>query len=142
VSIFLGAILLVSTLFLARWFLQADTLTRAKAAKTGLAIVAVLAFVLIFFGLRLPMVITGLLVLIPFLPYFFQQETQEFAAQTSSAHMPIEEARQILGVKAKDTEEEILKAYRRLIQKVHPDKGGSAYLASKVNRAKDVLLKN
>ncbi|ARN85435.1 DnaJ domain-containing protein [Candidatus Nucleicultrix amoebiphila] len=141
-SILVGAVLLVATLFLARWFIHVDTETRAKAAKIGLAIVVVLAFVLIFFGLRLPFVITGLFVLIPFLPYFFQQETQELSKSAVSTHMTLEEARQILGVKARDTEEEILKAYRRIIQKVHPDKGGSAYLAAKVNHAKDVLLKN
>ena len=36
----------------------------------------------------------------------------------------------------------IQKAYRTILLKNHPDKGGSPYLAAKVNQAKDILLGN
>jgi curved DNA-binding protein CbpA len=36
--------------------------------------------------------------------------------------------------------EDIQAAYRRLIQRVHPDHGGSSYLAARLNQARDVLL--
>jgi curved DNA-binding protein CbpA len=46
-----------------------------------------------------------------------------------------------LGLKSDATEAEIKAAHRRLMKQVHPDTGGSAYLAARVNAAKDTLLK-
>ena len=54
--------------------------------------------------------------------------------------MSRDEALSVLGLSAGATAEEIRAAHRRLILRVHPDAGGSADLAARINRAKDVLL--
>lgn len=50
------------------------------------------------------------------------------------------EAYQVLGLSPGASHEDIQAAYRRLIQRVHPDHGGSSYLAARLNQARDVLL--
>ena len=51
------------------------------------------------------------------------------------------EALAVLGLAEGATSDEIRAAHRRLIQRMHPDVGGSADLAARINQAKDVLLK-
>ena len=51
------------------------------------------------------------------------------------------EAREILGVAANATREDIQAAYARLIRAVHPDAGGTSGLAARINAARDKLLK-
>lgn len=60
-------------------------------------------------------------------------------AVAASAMRP-NEARTLLGVKEGASAEDIRAAHRRLIAKVHPDAGGSAGLATRVNAARDALI--
>jgi DnaJ-class molecular chaperone len=53
--------------------------------------------------------------------------------------MSRQEALQVFGLGESATREDVQREYRRLMRQVHPDLGGSSYLAAKINEAKDVL---
>lgn len=59
----------------------------------------------------------------------------------STADMTADEARRILGVGANATRAEINRAYKIQIKAVHPDHGGSDYLAAQINTARSLLLR-
>ncbi len=59
----------------------------------------------------------------------------------TSAQMSVEQAYKILGLRKNASRKEIIAAHRRLMQKAHPDHGGSDELAAQINAARDVLLK-
>ena len=67
------------------------------------------------------------------------QEQDKFTSQELSG-LSVEEARDILGVTAESSSDDIIKAHKRLMQRLHPDRGGSGYLAAKINAAKDTLI--
>lgn len=57
-----------------------------------------------------------------------------------SGPMTKEEAYKVLGLETGATTADIRKAHRRLMQRLHPDLGGTSFLAARINEAKDVLL--
>ncbi len=90
-------------------------------------------------------------VLLRYAPYLhrlwleFLASKQHGSRQQSNApntgNMSVAEAYEVLGLKVGATDQEIIAAHRKLMQKIHPDRGGSDYLAAKINLAKKILLK-
>ncbi len=66
--------------------------------------------------------------------------TGRSGARPTSGDMTVDEAYAILGLSPGADAEAIKEAHRRLMVKLHPDHGGSDYLATQINRARDVLL--
>ncbi|MFD2648869.1 DnaJ domain-containing protein [Devosia albogilva] len=73
--------------------------------------------------------------------YFAEQDAGESPGQATGSRDPLEEAYAVLGLEPGATEEQIRTAHRDLMKAVHPDQGGSSYLAARINQARDLLLK-
>lgn len=92
----------------------------------------------------LPMIqrFAGLLQWIPGIKKLFEQANPGASAPPSRADGKLtrEQAAEILGVSPDASAKEIREAHRKLMGKLHPDKGGNDFLASQLNNARDTLL--
>ena len=74
-------------------------------------------------------------------PEWREQDQARSTARTPTTAMDEAEALRVLGLQAGASADDIKAAYRKLMGQLHPDRGGSDYLAAKVNAAKDVLMR-
>lgn len=146
------------SLFAVSWWKLLPPQERKTFAKKGLiygAAITVLALVLIGKAHWLMGVLAALLALagratqfiqyVPLFKKFMENDTKQHNSSAGSARasssMNRQQAADILGVDINANERDIKSAHKRLMQKMHPDRGGSEALAKQINLAKDVLLK-
>ena len=166
VIVLAGIMAAVAFVVLTRLLWLSKKPSRSSTAITTAALVLILGLVILAASGRLHWIAAIGAALLPFLkrgfsllrylPLFrglFGAYQQNFGQNGSSSNhqnsrtgnsgaMDLAEARDVLGLGAHPTRDEVVSAHRRLMQKVHPDRGGSTYLAQQLNEAKRVLLKN
>ena len=91
----------------------------------------------------------GLLRYVPFLGRMYAQYRRQHTGQeqargagAAAGAMTRAQALAVLGLEANPTRQQVVDAHRRLMAKIHPDKGGSTFLAQQLNEAKRELLQN
>lgn len=116
-----------------------------RALKEGRLLAAILAAVAavgaVVSGLRGNWIATLVLVGVSAYLSHAARTRRQATAQTLATGMSLSEARSILGVSAETPQTEITAAYRRLMQRAHPDHGGTEGLASQLNAARDRLAR-
>ncbi len=151
--VLLALALLVALLFFVGWFRAAspDQIRRLgkRSLFVGLLVVTLWLIVTGRFWLLL-LSLPGLFVsvlkwfpLLRFLKNLLPQGAggeQEKKAQAHSQTMSREDALAILGLEDGASPEQIRTAHRQLMRKLHPDQGGTTWLAARLNQAKELLL--
>ena len=134
-----------------RWLKLPADKRQGFAKKAGLYILAGIILGLVMTG-RAPWlmgVLAAILALagrvaqiaqyIPFFKKIFGQQSPPPNRTTPQA-MSRQDAADLLGVDINASPEEVREAHKRLMQKIHPDRGGSDALAKQINHAKDILI--
>lgn len=75
-----------------------------------------------------------------FVEAYFKRQAHNRQQSAAPKNITSKEAYKILGIEAGATREQIIDAHRKLMQKFHPDRGGTPYMAAMINDAKRVLL--
>jgi len=87
----------------------------------------------------------GMIRYLPWIQQLFQKhrgdgQSSSNDSRSDAGSMTADRARAILGLGPQPNRDDIIAAHRRLMQKLHPDRGGSTYLAAQLNEARRVLL--
>ncbi len=147
----IGIILAVFLLLLMHWWSNATVASAKRSLMWGIVgVCLLLAMVLLATGkVLLAAVPAGYAVLRMFGPMAASKLLKNFKmgktgfggpGKPNQTSMSRSEALEVLGLESGATDSEIKEAFRRLMAQVHPDKGGSDWMAAKLNDARKTLL--
>ena len=144
IYLFFGIIFLFLFIFIVKYLLNLDSNKFQSLSKiTFGGILLIISFILLFRGLyyysgpllALSLWLTRFRTLFNFYNLFFKKNNTQIS-------MDKNEAFEILGLDFSASRDDIINAHKVLIEKNHPDKGGSDYLSAKINKARDTLLED
>lgn len=140
-DVLIGVAALALLWLLARLFLAASPAALARGLRWLAALLVAVAIGGFFYagreGLAGALVPALLATLLRWRP---RGQSGMGAPDTGDGRMTAAEALKILGLEEGASTDQVRDAHRRLMIRIHPDRGGSTFLAAKINEARDVLL--
>jgi len=134
-SIVIGVAAFALLWLLGRLFVTSAPVGLARAIRWVVAIVVGAAIVVFVYADRWPL---GAALLPAFIAALLRWKPADHGAL---GRMSRAEALQLLGLAEGASDDEIRDSHRRLMVRIHPDRGGSTFLAAKINEARDALLR-
>ena len=137
----LGIIFLIFLIFLFDWIISSEKEILKEKIRTVIVIFSILLSILfLFFGLYYFSTFFVSLAIWFFKRKVFFDLIMRLFKKKNNSSIPLSEAYDLLGIDENASIDNINKAHKELITRLHPDKGGSSYLSARINEARDIIM--
>lgn len=137
----LGIIFLIFLIFLFDWIISSEKEIFKEKIRTVIVIISILLSILfLFFGLYYFSTFFVSLAIWFFKRKVFFDLIMRLFKKKNNSSIPLSEAYDLLGIDENASIDNINKAHKELITRLHPDKGGSSYLSARINEARDIIM--
>jgi len=154
IRLFLSLVAIAGVMWYLAWYQKATPSQRNQSLRNVLLYGVGIALLLLVITGRIPWLFAIFSAAVPWISRAMTARNlwkrfQKASEQPNSSQeqqnrsidsMTKEEAFEILGLNSDASKEEIIATHRKLMSKIHPDKGGTDYLARSINQAREVLL--
>ena len=137
----LGIIFLIFLIFLFDWIISSEKEIFKEKIRTVIVIFSILLSILfLFFGLYYFSTFFVSLAIWFFKRKVFFDLIMGLFKKKNNSSIQLSEAYDLLGIDENASIDNINKAHKELITRLHPDKGGSSYLSARINEARDIIM--